>query len=282
MDSNPHDNILRISKHLLLSSPPGQFDLILSDLRNIIAEENSEGSSSIVDSDWINQVRSEFESRSGKCVLHAKNNNVEDGVGGRDDEIAKDLASDSGATEIERSLEEKMRGYLETYYSSKGVDSNVQITSTTESNSSHDGGSSFTVLLYAERIQLPKFHAGSWLSRYNITIVPNLKIIMDGSVIIRAHTFENGNVQMNSTASLGPITIMNQSSSTTANVIVEKIQSWEEDHVVKPLHEAYDNLGSGVLKKLRRVMPVTRTKFDWNVASHRLHKNIGMDIAQNK
>lgn len=64
-------------------------------------------------------------------------------------------------------------------------------------------------------------------------------------------------------------------------LIVEKIQSWEEDHVVTPFHEAYENLGTGALNKLRRVMPVTRTKFDWNVASHRLHKNIGMGIEQN-
>jgi len=52
--------------------------------------------------------------------------------------------------------------------------------------------------------------------------------------------------------------------------------------VVSSLHEVYDGLNAGVLKKLRRVMPVTRTKFDWNVASMRLHKDVGMGVTENR
>ena len=40
---------------------------------------------------------------------------------------------------------------------------------------------------------------------YNILIAHNLNVILDGLVILNAHTFENGNVQMNSTTTLGPI-----------------------------------------------------------------------------
>lgn len=278
MTSNPHENTLRISKHLLLSSPPGQFDLILFDLNSLLSEKSSETSSSPLNSGWIDQVRSEYESRSGKCVLNAPTNKNDDSA---DDNVTNSASGKANITKMERSLEEKLRTHLETYYSSKGVDSNIQVTSSSASGSDGDI-STFTIMIYAERIQLPQCHAGSWLSRYNIAISPNLEITIDGSVIVRAHTFENGNVQMNSTTSLGPITMTNQPLSTTASTIIEKIQSWEEDHVVKPLHEAYDNYSGGILKKLRRVMPVTRTKFDWNVASHQLHKIIGMDIGPNK
>lgn len=186
---------------------------------------------------------------------------------------------------MERSLEEKMRSHLESYYSSKGVVSNVQITNTSDvSNSGDDGSSTFTILIYAERIQLPQYHAGSWLSRYTITISPasSNTLTMDGTVRIHAHTFENGNVQMNSTTTLGPITITDHPQSTAADFVANKIQSWEEDRVVSSLHEVYDGLNAGVLKKLRRVMPVTRTKFDWNVASMRLHKDVGMGVTENR
>eukprot|EP00555_Chaetoceros_dichaeta_P013448 CAMPEP_0198256646 /NCGR_PEP_ID=MMETSP1447-20131203/6515_1 /TAXON_ID=420782 /ORGANISM="Chaetoceros dichaeta, Strain CCMP1751" /LENGTH=297 /DNA_ID=CAMNT_0043943341 /DNA_START=38 /DNA_END=931 /DNA_ORIENTATION=- len=294
--SSNDDNILRISKHLLLSSPPGQFDVILSDLLIILSEKQK----SLLDSNWIQQVQTEYESRSGKSILRtaATNNNNNNNTNENDDDcenanegdanddvVLPSSSSGTTTTEMERSLEEQMKKYLETYYSSKGVTSNVQITTTTTSG---DGSSStFIILLYAERIQLPQYHAGSWLARYTITLSPNLKRTMDGTVLLHAHTFENGNVQMTSKTTLGPITVdppplSSTSTSTAAHGIVETIQAWEEDHVVTPLREAYDSLGSGVLKKLRRVMPVTRTKFDWNVASHRLHKGIGIGIEQNK
>ena len=83
---------------------------------------------------------------------------------------------------------------------------------------------------------------------------------------------------MNSTTTLGPITMESKTRSNTVQSIIKKIEIWEEDHVMTPLHETYDKLSGGVLKKLRRIIPVTRTKFDWNVSNYQLHKDIGMDV----
>jgi len=54
---------------------------------------------------------------------------------------------------------------------------------------------------------------------------------------------------------------------------VKQIGDWEQE-VVDSVAELYDSMGEK-LKSLRRVMPVTRTKMEWNVLSHRMVKLLG-------
>mmetsp|Transcript_13062 Transcript_13062/g.38401 ORF Transcript_13062/g.38401 Transcript_13062/m.38401 type:complete len:131 (-) Transcript_13062:64-456(-) len=109
---------------------------------------------------------------------------------------------------------------------------------------------------------------------------------MSGVVDLVAHSFENGNVQMRSSIPLGPVAPLAVASSSavpapadTAASIVLQIQRWEDADVQSKLGELYDSVnngeGGGMLKSLRRIMPVTRTRMDWkNAGVHRLARTM--------
>ena len=59
-----------------------------------------------------------------------------------------------------------------------------------------------------------------------------------------------------------------------ASSVLLQIKSWEEMEVVNKLEIMYESMGSIYLKRLRRVMPVTRTKMEWNVLSHRVAQTL--------
>ena len=117
----------RILRHFLLSSPPGQFDLILQDLKGL----------SELSPDFVEQTRSEYNSRTGKEVLHQSTENLDFG-----------------------NLQQDLGNYVDNYYKSKDVNSNYVIASNGE------GGAN--IIIYAERNQLQQFHSGSWTARYTI------------------------------------------------------------------------------------------------------------------
>jgi hypothetical protein len=232
MDASPDQ--LRIAKHLLLSSPPGQFHLVLQDLTEIVSPSQ----------EWIETVRKEYNSRTGREALL--------------DQQQQDQSDSLG-------LNDNMQQYIDDFHSSKGVQSNHVI-----SHPNNDG--LVTILLYAERIQLQQYHAGSWTARYFINENDgNGTVSMSGTLVIHAHTFEIGNLQLKSIVNLPVV-------ETSKSGIFQQIQKWEEESV-GTLRGIYDDMSGEVLKKLRRVMPVTRTRFDWkNAEGHKGIRQLGIEV----
>ena len=240
---------LRIAKHLLLSAPPGQFDLIARDLCEILP------SGSVLTPEWIHSVQIEYNSRTGRDALV-------------NPESVSDSTTDADPDPMCQSLHEGMKNHLSQYYSSEGTQSNYSLTR------SKDGGE-YTLLLYAERIQLQHYHAGSWTARYTLQCHhTGDSVRISGKVRIHAHTFENGNLQLTSTADL-PETTTEMGS---REEIFRQIRQWDEAIVLQPLRDVYEDMSGDILKKLRRVMPVTRTRFDWNVQGHRGIRELGAEV----
>lgn len=253
----------RIAKHLLLSSLPGHFNLILSDLQTILNTSTSDDDSLTLSPDWITSIREEYESKTGKYILSAK-------------ELHSSSANDGHDIQ---GLEEKLRDHLSKYYSLKGVTSNIVV----QADESSTYGTIYTILLYAERIQLQHFHSGSWTSQYTVDLT-NSKFL-HGKSVIHAHTFEDGNVQMTykldgPMSNTHPNTKLSSSAPTVEQIIVQ-IEQWEDD-ALQPLEHMYESMNDGILKHMRRIMPVTRTKFDWTVANHKFVKTIGLDMKSKK
>lgn len=225
---------LRIAKHLLLSSPPGQFHLVLQDLTEIVSPSQ----------EWIEAIRKEYNSRTGREALdHPQQQDQSDSLG----------------------LKDNMQQYIDEFYSSKGVQSNHVI-------SPPNNNGQITILLYAERIQLQQYHAGSWTARYLINENDGIGTVsMSGTLIIHAHTFESGNLQLKSIVDLPRV-------ETSKSGIFQQIQKWDEESV-GTLRGIYDDMSGEVLKKLRRVMPVTRTRFDWkNAEGHKGIRKLGIEV----
>lgn len=241
-------------KSILLGSPPGQFDIILEDLRSLLPKSSIP---SALEPNFVSDVRSEWESATGRSGLAA----------------ASDADGGDGCI---ASLSKAMDEYLASVFSSPGVRAAQEVTA----SSTLEGTPAIAISIYAERIDLHNHHAGWWRGCY--TICPSSGYLT-GKVSICAHTFENGgNVQLHSDIVLEATNVETCSPSdgsdklsSWASAVKRQIGFWEERDVMDNLSEMYESMGNTYLKSLRRVMPITRTKMEWNVAAHRLLQTLG-------
>lgn len=108
---------------------------------------------------------------------------------------------------------------------------------------------------------------GRWRSVY--TFDPS-NSSLDGSIKVDVHYYEDGNVRLVTnkavTASI---------SAGTGSAIVKEISTAEKKYQ-EELNKGFNSLSEGAFKGLRRQLPVTRQKIEWDkVASYRLGQDIG-------
>lgn len=89
------------------------------------------------------------------------------------------------------------------------------------------------------------------------------------------HYFEEGNVQLNSSKS-EQMTITSESSEEArGKAIVKAIEAFESKYQ-EELYSTCNELGDGAFKSLRRLLPMTKQKMDWDRVSWGLERG---DIA---
>lgn len=94
---------------------------------------------------------------------------------------------------------------------------------------------------------------------------------LEGSIRVDVHYYEDGNVRLLTdkpqSASL--------SSSSNGSVLAREVASLEKAYQ-EELNKKFLSLSEGAFKGLRRQLPVTRQKIEWDkVASYRLGQDIG-------
>ena len=219
------------AKSILLSCPPGQFDKILAELRALWRPGS-------IGDDFIASVRGEWEVLTGRRTLL-----------GQQSEHECPLA-------LGRAMDE----FIALQYSSPSVCAAWGITEGTR------------VRIYAERIDVNNSIAGSWKSNYTISADGGS---ISGNTEVIALAFESGgNVQLHSTLRFDKVEVgppgRLENEELWAKSIIERIRCME-DEAVEKLNLTVAEVSTTSLKSLRRVMPVTRTKFDWdNSLSHHL------------
>ena len=158
----------------------------------------------------------------------------------------KATTSDAITTPKAMELYEHMKKYQSDFYSSQGVVSALVVV---------EQGDNLVVRTYAERTDDANCQAGSWTADWTVSSSQQVQ----GTVKIQAFCHEGATVQLHSTREFGPLSTTN---------VVTQIEEWEQE-AMDSINEIYDNMGDK-LKSLRRVMPVTRTKMNWNVEGHRV------------
>lgn len=94
-----------------------------------------------------------------------------------------------------------------------------------------------------------------------------------GKIHVDVHYYEDGNVSLNTTK---PISV--SVSSVSAESIISRIAAAERDYQ-EELNRAFVNMAEGAFKGLRRQLPITRQKVEWEkVGGYRL----GQDISGGK
>ncbi|KAI8616299.1 F-actin-capping protein subunit alpha-2-like protein [Chytriomyces sp. MP71] len=109
------------------------------------------------------------------------------------------------------------------------------------------------------------FWNGRWVSEWTAAVGSEE---VDGQVNMHVHYYEDGNVQVKTnkkmSAKLGPVP---SDPTGFAATVVKQILKAETDYQMA-LNASYSQISDSTFKALRRALPITRTKLDWNSVSN--------------
>ncbi|KAL1955716.1 hypothetical protein VTO42DRAFT_8188 [Malbranchea cinnamomea] len=135
-----------------------------------------------------------------------------------------------------------------------------------------DGDSTVTILLVANKYSPNNFWNGRYRAIYHL---PNVSPSsspsrVTGKIHVDVHYYEDGNVSLNNTKSVS----ISLPASSSADSIVRSIANAEREHQ-NELNQAFNRLAEGAFKGLRRQLPITRQKVEWEkVGGYRLGQDI--------
>jgi hypothetical protein len=124
----------------------------------------------------------------------------------------------------------------------------------------------------------PLFHSprnGRWRSAWTATFKSGGTVAFNGTVKLNVHYYEDGNVQLSGnftkTASFaGP-----SDPKAFAEALAKQLFKMEQDYH-NSLEQSYSVMGETTFKALRRVLPITRQKMQWDkTAAMRVGAEIG-------
>ncbi|KAH8904323.1 F-actin capping protein, alpha subunit [Coniochaeta sp. PMI_546] len=130
-----------------------------------------------------------------------------------------------------------------------------------------ENDSKIAIVIVSNKYSPNNFWNGRWRSLY---VFDPSSSSLEGSIKVDVHYYEDGNVRLITNK---PVTAT--VSSGTGAGIAKEIAGAEKKYQ-EELNRGFTNLSEGAFKGLRRQLPVTRQKIEWDkVASYRLGQDIG-------
>lgn len=120
-----------------------------------------------------------------------------------------------------------------------------------------------TIHIVGNKYNLRNFWAGRWRSTYTYDLADNK--FTQASIKIHTHYFENGNVQMHTQHDALPEAPRVTAGASLPAEIVAAVAAHEQAYQ-QSLFDTLDTLRDRAFKALRRTLPVTRQKVDWDKA----------------
>jgi len=138
------------------------------------------------------------------------------------------------------------------------------------------------IVLTGEKENLRNYWSGRWNSTWTVQFESTSSssnsstsgsCTISGDIKLHAHYFEDGNVQLISTKSI-PVTKLSFNNDDEFTQLIVSLIDTSEGTVQKGLEDMYANMNEETFRAMRRLMPITRTKMEWNVNAVRLNKNL--------
>ena len=286
---------LQIAQHFLLSSPPGQFHEILSDLKKLLPEglltdELTMGIAHSYNTKTCKVVTAPSGSKTLICAAgEIDTTHYMDPVTGAPfgvdhlTLVTANVGDDypcppKPATNLEQrrvQLQDALKGYLIEAYPSEESAGTVFI---------KDG--KLVITLTGEKTNLRNFWSGritsSWtiatdgldLASLSLSDSQKITISISGDIKVHAHYFEDGNVQLQTNRQFPAknVAIANPEkdfAGPVINAIREREQALEQG-----LSDMYVNMNEETFKQMRRLMPITRQKMEWNINAIKMVKQL--------
>jgi len=121
----------------------------------------------------------------------------------------------------------------------------------------------FTIQIVANKYNPSNYWSGRWRSQYVVDLHEGK---LKGAVFVNVHYYEDGNVQLSTTHNVSinlPPALLTSTPSAASSKILALIED-EEGRYQTTLNETYHQMGEKTFKGLRRALPLTRQKLDWD------------------
>ena len=241
---------IEAAKAILRAAAPGQVDDVAENIKKL-------GNQTISGSDsWLTEVQDELKEL--QCIDDAN--------------ISNELELDHP---IAKPLHEKLKQYQTDNFLSKPGVSAARIAMTTDKNNSNQ----LLVHTYAEKIDTPNQYSGCWTATWTIDKVELGVGEISGHVVVHSCAYEDGNVQLKITKEFPRITVGKAASCKSdeepslEDGIVQQITKWEMI-ILEILASMKDSITSDHLKSIRRILPITKQKMNWDANAHRSVKTL--------
>ncbi|KAJ7794178.1 hypothetical protein B0H14DRAFT_3093833 [Mycena olivaceomarginata] len=225
----------------LLQSPPGEINDVLNDVRNIISDDDSlhEG---------VLPALKEYNLTQFMTVdVPGTDHQSIISDAGREASDSQPAEPDADSEPFRCATPKATLTYLEAHFHD-GVASIFSVKQSTNQ---------FVIQIVANKYNPSNYWAGRWRSEYTIDLNEHT---VDGKVLANVHYYEQGNV------------------SSSASKILALIEN-EEGKYQTSLNDTYQEMGEKTFKGLRRALPLTRQKIDWDKV---LGYKLGAELASSK
>ena len=136
------------------------------------------------------------------------------------------------------------------------------------------GAGQLSLVVSGEKLNLRNFWSGQFLSTWTVALAAGGPTV-SGEIKIRAHYFEEGNVQLQSKKAVAAQTLaVDAGDAAAVAAAVKELVATEERLLQEGLEEMYSNMTDETFKAMRRVMPVHRNKMNWNINEVKLNANL--------
>lgn len=245
---------VKIASEFLLNAPPGEFNDVFNDIRVLInndalLQRGVSGAFQEYNTEQFTPV--DMPGQNYKVII-SKHGQISatEYVDPRSNQKftfdhMRQLAQDpqpAGApsNDLRDSMDKAFQAYLENHYPTGVV-------------TVYADGNKITVCIVANKYNPNNYWNGRWRSLWTIDGTS-----VKGVLRAQVHYYEDGNVQLNSEKSVE----FTASGDITASVI-DQVKKAEKEYQIA-INESYGQLSDTTFKALRRALPITRNKLDWN------------------
>lgn len=274
----PDRDKVRIASNFIKNAPPGEFNEVFNDVRVLLDNDHllKEGSASAFSEYNTEQFTP---AKVGENQVLVTSHGKIEGSRFLDprakrsfkyDHLRKEATDvqptnvDEKAEPFRTALDKAMQVYLKEHYPNGVV---------TVYGSSSGANIKLTVCIEDHKFSPKNYWNGRWRSEWSVSFTPGGVGELKGILKVQVHYYEDGNVQLVSSKDCSE-TLKSGSEDATAKEFVKLVERAENDYQ-SALGDNYKTMSQTTFKALRRALPVTRTKVDWNkIAAY----NIGSEL----
>lgn len=272
------EEIVQIATGFLLSSPPGEFMEVVTDVRTLLGQNESliNATAAATFREYNTDQMIVVDSPAGGQSIICKPGEVSDNEyidpkGGQVltfDHIKQEVSSgrgisgenDSSVESLRQAVEKEANDYCRDHYPNGTI-------------GVYGKNGNVIVCISSAKFNPNNFWNGRWRSTWTIT--PGAKAQLEGKMYVNVHYYEDGNVQL-TTSTTKKIDADGGDDATLASNALKAIKKTEQTFH-SSLDTNYATMGDTTFKALRRALPITRTKVNWEKI---LHHKIGGELGK--